>query len=99
MPSGLGQAYEVVAEHFPNQRLAIWRLIKVNDEFRELCVDLLEAEAALTRCSKLGSQSEEDRIRDWKKVIELLDADLSSALKAFETGLPQENWPPKRPTH
>jgi hypothetical protein len=45
-------AYLAVAEHFPNQEIAIRRLMKTDKSFREMCEELAELKSALARNSR-----------------------------------------------
>ena len=87
VPSGMDQALEVVSEHFPGHELAIRRLMKINDAFREMCVDLAEAKAALGMASGASDQNQDGRSSEWSEIVDRLHGDVSAALQDYEASL------------
>lgn len=78
----------MLIEAFPYHELSIRRLIKVNEAFREVCVDFAEARAALQKSSQTVDQGGEGRRLEWEEIVERLQADISDALRTHEADLP-----------
>lgn len=79
---------DVVIALFPYHELSIRRLIKINASFQELCVDFLEARSALRLASEATDGTPEKQRTEWIELIDRLHAELSDAIRAYETTLP-----------
>jgi hypothetical protein len=84
----LKKALGVVIEVFPYHELAIRRLIKINEAFREMCLDFSEAQDALGRSPQTLDQPREDYRLEWEEIVARLQADIRDALRTYEAGLP-----------
>jgi hypothetical protein len=78
MPDGLHSAIQ----RFPEQRAAIEAMSARDDEFRTLCDDLAEAEAALTRWEDSTAPYRNERCAEYRELVESLTAELEIALQA-----------------
>ena len=85
--SAFDEACNVVVALFPYHELSVRRMMKINEAFREICIDFSEARAALLLSSRTGDQAMEDQGGDWKEIVDRLHSDLSDALLAYEANL------------
>ena len=82
------KALELVIQFFRYHELSIRRLIKINEAFREMCVDFAEAQTALLASSTTGDQAQEDQRLEWAEIVERLHADVADALRVYEANMP-----------
>lgn len=73
----------VAVAHFPDRGHAIHELARTNEEFRSLCVDLAEAEAALRRWAQSSSPLKEARSTEYKDLVRDLAAELEATLDRY----------------
>jgi crotonobetainyl-CoA:carnitine CoA-transferase CaiB-like acyl-CoA transferase len=78
MPDGLQSAIQ----RFPEKRAAIEAMCARDDEFRTLCDDLAEAEAALSRWEGSTAPYRDQRCAEYRELVASLAAELESALQA-----------------
>lgn len=84
---GFKKALGTVIEVFPYHELAIRRLIRINEAFREMCLDFSEARDALRRSCQTLDQPREDCRREWEEIVARLQSDVRDALRTYEAGL------------
>jgi len=73
---------ESVLRRFPNMRETIVSLADRDEDFRSLCVDLADAEAALQQSLRLPSPMRERRRDDYLALIDSLTAELAAMWQA-----------------
>jgi hypothetical protein len=83
MTEGLGAAFR----RFPESRSAIESLASRDEEFRLLCADLEEAEAAVSRWEASSFPQRDQRIAEYRILVESLADELRNALLASEIAL------------
>lgn len=77
-------AYSAVVEYFPNRELAIRRLLKSDESFREICEELYDAKAALAKVTVPSDQLHAARRAEWHDIVGRLVAELLRALMAHD---------------
>jgi crotonobetainyl-CoA:carnitine CoA-transferase CaiB-like acyl-CoA transferase len=75
------------ARRFPARRGAIEALADRDEEFRALCADLAEAEAALHRWAAAPSPAREQRCAEYRDLVDSLADEIEAALDAAK-GVP-----------
>lgn len=73
--------------HFPARRRAIEEMVLKSENFRLLCTDLADAEAALSNWERSPSPLKDERCAEYRslvtalkaEILEILDADQSHA--------------------
>ncbi|WP_286157283.1 hypothetical protein [Sinorhizobium sp. RAC02] len=74
-------SFAAAAHRFPHAELAIRRLMNHSEAFCDLCQELAEAKAALSRVAQTTPEDlREERTREWLELIDLLVAELREAL-------------------
>lgn len=68
---GKEQAFSSVARRFPQAEFMIRRLMRMSEDFYDLCGELAEAEHALAQVLQSVKQPEE-REREWQELINCL---------------------------
>ena len=66
--------------HFPDRGRAIEKLVQKDEEFRSLCADLADAEAALAGWTKSSSIVREDRCFEYRRLITDLAVEICHTL-------------------
>lgn len=92
MPSAKQQAAGriVVLRRFPADQKAIEQLILRDGDFRDMCDELAEAEAALRAAEKLPLTIRAERMAEWSASIERLSFEIARALR--EANLVRVGW-------
>ena len=81
---GPGQraGFFAACNRFPRQELAIRKLMKESEAFREMCEELAEAEAALARVDLTAPAAQRDvRRAQWAELVEVLAREVGQTLK------------------
>jgi hypothetical protein len=76
---GKEQAFSSVARRFPQAEFMIRRLMRMSEDFYDLCGELAEAEHALAQVLQSVKQPEE-REREWQELINCLVVEIGEAL-------------------
>jgi hypothetical protein len=71
-----------VARRFPGLEALIEARCEADEEFRLLCDDLADAEAALARLEEMGSFEAENRIEEYRLLVDSLAAEVGAAIGA-----------------
>lgn len=66
---------------FPELELKIRRMIAADQTFRDMCEELAEAEAALSRVEQLPLPVREARKAEWQEITERLTREIDAALR------------------
>jgi hypothetical protein len=70
----------VAIARFPDRGHAIKELAGRNEDFRALCVDLADAEAAAVRWERSGARERHVRCAEYRELARELTAELAAAL-------------------
>jgi len=70
----------VAIARFPDREEAIEELANTDEEFRSLCIDLSDAEAAAVRWERSSSPMGEARSAEYRDLVRDLAAELNAAL-------------------
>lgn len=80
---------------FPARQSVIKALADKDEEFRLLCDDLAEAEAALHRWASAPSPTREQRCAEYQDLVDSLAKEIAAALDAMQViSLPAAHEPP-----
>lgn len=79
---GKEQAFSSVARRFPQAEFTIRRLMRMSEDFYDLCGELAEAEHALAQVLQSVKQPEE-REREWQELINCLVVEIGEALAEY----------------
>lgn len=71
----------VAIRRCPGHELAIHQLIDTDENFQEICEQLAEAEAMLSRIEDLPVSLREARRAEWLELIDRLDDELRATLR------------------
>lgn len=74
-------ALSAVVRRFPELELTIRRMIETDQTFCDMCEELAEAEAALSRVAQLPSSIRAARTVEWQDVVERLAREVEAALR------------------
>ena len=78
----MGDGLLAAIRRFPERRTAIETMIVRDEEFRLLCEDLAEAEAALAEWRKSEAQCRDQRLAEYDALVVGLAAEMKEALDA-----------------
>lgn len=81
------RAFAIAATYFPDQKLALLRLLRSDSNFREMCVDLLEAKSELLRITATNDPKLETVRVEWLELVDRLVGEISAFLTADEMAL------------
>lgn len=73
-------AVSAAIARFPDRELAIQKLAEADDDFRTLCIDLADAQAALEEWKKAVSPDKEARCAELQDLVRDLVAELTATL-------------------
>lgn len=73
-------AVQAAIARFPDRGHAIEELARADDDFRSLCEDLAEAQAALARWEYSSSPVREARCAEYKSLVRDLTAEIAAEL-------------------
>ncbi|WP_209439300.1 hypothetical protein [Sinorhizobium arboris] len=74
-------AFSAAARRFPRAEFAIRRLMRMSEDFFDLCGELAEAEHALAQVLQSDRVLREEREREWQELINCLVAEIGEALE------------------
>lgn len=74
------QAFTAATRRFPLFELPIKRLIEADENFRDICEELAEAESALAAVDKLPAALRETRRAEWQALVDRLIVEVEAAL-------------------
>lgn len=75
------KAFDAAAKRFPQAELAILKLLRSSEAFRELCEELADAELALSNVPNSVASICEIRTREWQDLIDQLVMEVEEALQ------------------
>lgn len=81
-------AFSAAARRFPRAEFAIRGLMRMSEDFCDLCGELAEAEHALAQVPQSDWVLREEREREWQELIDCLVAEIGEALEG------QGGWRP-----
>lgn len=81
------RSFAIAATYFPDQKLALLRLLRSDSNFREMCGDLMEAKSELVRITALNDQKLESVRVEWLELVDRLVGEISAVLTADETAM------------
>lgn len=84
------RSFAIAATYFPDQKLALLRLLRSDSNFREMCVDLMEAKSELLRITASNDPKLESARVEWLELVDRLVAEISAFLTADEAALRKE---------
>lgn len=71
-------AFAVATRRFPHFELPIRRLIETNENFRDICEELADAERALAACETAPAP----RQAEWRELVDRLVGEVDLALRS-----------------
>ena len=74
------EAFVAATRRFPDFELPIKRLIETDENFRDICEELAEAESALAAADKLPAALRAARRAEWQALVDRLVAEVEAAL-------------------
>jgi hypothetical protein len=74
-------ALSAAVRRFPELELTIRRMIAADQTFRDMCEELAEAEAALSRVDRLPSPMHAARRAEWHDIVERLAREVEETLR------------------
>lgn len=74
-------ALAAAIRRFPDFELAIRRMIETDRTFGDICEELAEAEAALSRVAQLPPPVRAARRAEWQDLVERLTREVEAALR------------------
>lgn len=80
-PTGKREAYSAALRRFPRSELAIRRLMVRSEAFRDMCEELAEAEAALSKVDQVPPVLREARRAEWPGLVDRLVGEVGAALR------------------
>jgi hypothetical protein len=83
----LDQELKAAIDRFPGRREAIVDFAACNDDFRSICTDLADAEAALRRCRESKAASHATLAQEYRELSEELASEIEAALDAAALAL------------
>ncbi|MCX5580509.1 hypothetical protein [Kaistia terrae] len=86
---GAGRA--AVLRRFPAEHRAIEALTAQNEDFRDMCEELAEAEMALLAVERLPGHLRSQRAAEWRASIERLASEIARALN--DANVIHIDWP------
>jgi hypothetical protein len=78
----LDQELKAAIDRFPDRREAILDFAARDDDFRSICSDLADAEAALRRCRGSEAASHRKLAEEYRELSEELASEIETALDA-----------------
>lgn len=75
------EAFSAALRRFPQSELAIRRLMERSEAFRDMCEELAEAEAALSKVDGIPSALREARKAEWQDLVNRLVGEVATALQ------------------
>jgi hypothetical protein len=78
----LDQELKAAIDRFPGRREAILDVAARNDDFRSICSDLADAEAALRRCRESKAASHSMLAQEYRELSEALASEIEAMLDA-----------------
>ncbi len=75
------RGYLAAVRRFPQSEFAIGRLINQSETFRDICEELAEAEAVLSKYLDATHELHEARRQEWQEVVDRLVAEVAASLR------------------
>jgi hypothetical protein len=75
------EAFSAAFRRFPQSELAIRRLMDRSEAFRDMCEELADAEAALSKVDGVPSALREARKAEWQDLVDRLVGEVGTALQ------------------
>jgi hypothetical protein len=75
------EAFSAAFRRFPQSELAIRRLMDRSEAFRDMCEELAEAEAALSKVDGVPLALREARKAEWQDLVDRLVGEVGTALQ------------------
>ncbi|PWK66442.1 hypothetical protein [Aminobacter sp. AP02] len=85
VPESMRAALSAALRRFPSLELTIRQLIATDQNFRDMCDELAEAEAALSRVDQLPLHICAIRKAEWGDLVERLAREILAALQEKQT--------------
>lgn len=79
--TGKELAFSAAARRFPQAEFTIRRLMRMSEDFCDLCGELAAAEYALAQVSQSAREVREERQREWDELIDCLVVEIGQALE------------------
>ncbi|MCO5063916.1 MAG: hypothetical protein M9924_05805 [Rhizobiaceae bacterium] len=76
------ESFSAAIRRFPHFELAIRRLIKTDEVFREVCEELEEAELALSSTDREPAHLRDVRRVEWQALVDRLVGEIAAAIRA-----------------
>ena len=83
---GKREACEAVMRRFPDCELPIRRLLAADENFRDICEELAEAEHALAMVDDMPAASRAARRAEWQELIARLVVEIEASLGSDGSG-------------
>jgi hypothetical protein len=83
----LDRELKAAIDRFPGRREAIMDFAARDDDFRSICSDLADAEAALRRCRESKAASHSQLADEYRELSEALASEIETALDAAALAL------------
>lgn len=80
-PSRRDMALSSAVRRYPHAEFTIRRLMSHNEEFRDMCEELAEAEVALLNIPETPPHLREVRRVEWQALVDRLAAEVGAALR------------------
>ncbi len=85
VPESRRAALSAALRRFPDLELTIRQLIAADQNFRDMCDELAEAETALSRVDQLPLHIRAARKAEWEDLVERLAREVDAALQERQT--------------
>lgn len=79
------EAFAAAKRRFPDFELPIRRLIETDENFRDICEELAEAEYALSTVESAPAASRSARRAEWQELVDRLIGEVEAALRSDAT--------------
>ncbi|BCH24021.1 hypothetical protein MesoLjLb_38060 [Mesorhizobium sp. L-8-3] len=95
VPESSRAALSAALRRFPELELTIRRMIVADQNFRDMCEELAEAEAALSRADQLPLPIRAARKAEWQDLVERLAREVDAALQEQQAVTRSHIIPPR----
>jgi hypothetical protein len=85
VPTGKERALAAALRRFPQAEFAIRRLMSRDETFCDICVELADAELALSKVPDTPPELAAARHLEWGELVDRLAAELATSLRESET--------------
>jgi hypothetical protein len=83
---GMSEGILAAARRFPGRQSDVEELAARDEEFRLLCIDFADAEAALRHWEASSSPTRQERCAEYRMLIEDLAGEIATALRTQASG-------------